>query len=98
MARAELKGLLARKLRLSLTAFAIALGVTLMAGTYIFTDTINAAFNTIFERTEAGTDVEVHVFEDAGHAFLADYRDTYREAAAFRLWPMMLDFLQRRVG
>ncbi len=54
--RAELKGLLARKLRLALTAFAIALGVTLMAGTYIFTDTINSAFDTIFQKTEQGTD------------------------------------------
>jgi putative ABC transport system permease protein len=57
--RAELRGLLSRKLRLGLTAFAIALGVTLMAGTYIFTDTINSAFETIFQRAQRGTDVSL---------------------------------------
>ena len=40
--RVALEGLVARKLRTALTAFAIAIGVTLIAGTYIFTDTINA--------------------------------------------------------
>jgi len=59
MFRVELKGLLARKLRLGLTAFAIALGVTLMAGTYIFTDTISASFDSIFSESSKGTDVTV---------------------------------------
>ena len=40
------RGLLARKLRLALTALAVALGVTLIAGTYIFTDTITKSFDT----------------------------------------------------
>src|SRR3954453_21364300 len=51
------RGLLARKLRLALTALAVALGVTLIAGTYIFTDTINRSFDTIFSQTNKGTDV-----------------------------------------
>jgi putative ABC transport system permease protein len=55
--RVELKGLFARKMRLALTAFAIALGVTLMAGTYIFTDTINASFDKIFQEGSKGTAV-----------------------------------------
>ena len=59
MLRAELKGLVARKLRLLLTAFAVAIGVTLMAGTYIFTDTINASFDSIFQQSSKGTDVAV---------------------------------------
>ena len=41
MRKVALRGLFARKLRLVLTALAVALGVTLIAGTYVFTDTIN---------------------------------------------------------
>ncbi|MCL8206985.1 MAG: dienelactone hydrolase family protein [Actinomycetia bacterium] len=40
----------------------------------------------------------VEIFPDAGHAFFADYRDTYREAAAFALWPKVLDFFRRHLG
>ena len=39
-----LRGFLQRKLRVLLTGIAIALGVALMAGTYILTDTINHSF------------------------------------------------------
>lgn len=57
MSKVALRGLLARKLRLALTALAVALGVTLIAGTYIFTDTITRSFDTIFTQTNKGTDV-----------------------------------------
>ena len=43
-----LKGLLGRKLRAVLTALAIVLGVAMISGTYVLTDTIKAAFNTVF--------------------------------------------------
>ncbi len=43
-----LRGFVARKLRVLLTAIAIALGVALMAGTYILTDTIDHAFGEVF--------------------------------------------------
>jgi putative ABC transport system permease protein len=59
MTRVVLRGLLARRLRLALTAFAVALGVTLVAGTYVFTDTINASFDTIFTKAYDKTDVVV---------------------------------------
>lgn len=39
------------------------------------------------------SELEVLIFPDAGHAFFADYRPTYVEAAAHALWPRMLDFL-----
>jgi carboxymethylenebutenolidase len=42
----------------------------------------------------AGMRMTVRVFGDAGHAFFADYRPNYREAAAFALWPVMVEFLQ----
>ena len=32
------------------------------------------------------------VFQNAGHAFFADYRPNYREAAALALWPKMVSF------
>src|SRR3954451_23837106 len=57
MRKIALRGLFARKLRLALTALAVALGVTLIAGTYVFTDTINGSFDKIFQQTNKGTDV-----------------------------------------
>ncbi len=47
MFRAALKSLLARKLRLLMSAFAIVLGVAFVAGSFIFTDTLNKSFNEI---------------------------------------------------
>ncbi|HTU77991.1 MAG TPA: ABC transporter permease [Solirubrobacteraceae bacterium] len=43
-----LRGFAQRKVRVLLTGIAIALGVALMAGTYILTDTINHAFAEVF--------------------------------------------------
>jgi putative ABC transport system permease protein len=43
-----LKGLLGRKLRSVLTGLAIVLGVAMISGTYILTDTINRAFTNVF--------------------------------------------------
>jgi putative ABC transport system permease protein len=54
-----LRGLFARKLRTALTAFAVVIGVAFVAGTFIFTDTINASFTDIFERVSKGVDVDV---------------------------------------
>ena len=54
MRKVALRGLFARKLRLVLTALAVALGVTLIAGTYVFTDTINRSFDQIFTAVEQG--------------------------------------------
>jgi putative ABC transport system permease protein len=54
-----LRGLLQRKLRVLLTAIAIALGVALMAGTYILTDTINHSFAGIFQTASRGHDVVI---------------------------------------
>jgi putative ABC transport system permease protein len=54
-----LRGFAQRKLRVILTAIAIALGVALMAGTYILTDTINNSFAGIFQTANKGHDVVV---------------------------------------
>jgi putative ABC transport system permease protein len=57
--RVALKGLGGRKLRAALTAFAIILGVAMMSGTFVLTDTIDKAFSQIFDESYAGTDVVV---------------------------------------
>jgi putative ABC transport system permease protein len=59
MTSVALKGLAARKLRALSTILAVLLGVALVAGTYILTDTINRSFDDIFETALAGTDVVV---------------------------------------
>ena len=47
MRRITLRGLLARKLRLALTALAIVLGVTFVTGTLVLGDTLNRTFNNL---------------------------------------------------
>jgi putative ABC transport system permease protein len=54
-----LKGLLGRKLRAALTAVAIVLGVAMVSGTYVLTDTIKAAFNTVFTQVYKNTDAVI---------------------------------------
>ncbi|HUN79766.1 MAG TPA: FtsX-like permease family protein [Solirubrobacteraceae bacterium] len=54
-----LKGLARRKLRASLTAIAIVLGVAMISGTYILTDTIKSAFGTVFTEVYKHTDVVI---------------------------------------
>jgi putative ABC transport system permease protein len=66
MTRLVLRGFLQRKLRVVLTAIAIALGVALMAGTYILTDTINQSFAGIFKTAAKGDSVVVSPTETLG--------------------------------
>jgi putative ABC transport system permease protein len=54
-----LRGLAGRKLRSALTAIAIVLGVAMVSGTYVLTDTIDKAFNQIFQDSYANTDAVV---------------------------------------
>ena len=59
MIRAAVKGVFANKLRLTLTAFAIVIGVGFVAASYVFTDTINAQFNSLLTDINSGVDVIV---------------------------------------
>jgi putative ABC transport system permease protein len=61
-----LRGFMQRKLRVLLTGIAIALGVALMAGTYILTDTINHAFAEVFGSAYANKAVVVTEKETLG--------------------------------
>ncbi len=59
MIRFALKGILGRKLRTTLTAVAIVLGVAMVSGTYVLTDSIDKAFDTIFTDIYRGTDATI---------------------------------------
>jgi putative ABC transport system permease protein len=60
------RGFLQRKLRVLLTGVAIGLGVALMAGTYVLTDTINHSFAAIFQTASKGHDVVVSPTQTLG--------------------------------
>ena len=45
----------------------------------------------------AGKDVSVKVYRGAGHAFLADYRPSWREVPAFELWADATQFFARHL-
>ncbi len=59
MIRVAVKGLMRRKLRAALTAVAIVLGVAMVSGTYILTDTIEAAFSTVFTQAYKHSDAVI---------------------------------------
>ena len=59
MIHVALRGMMRRKLRTALTAIAIVLGVALITGTYVLTDSIKGAFGGIFTSVYRGTDATV---------------------------------------
>jgi putative ABC transport system permease protein len=59
MTSLTLRGLFARKARAVLTGLAVLLGVAMISGTYVFTDTINSTFEKVFETANEGVDVVV---------------------------------------
>jgi len=59
MTSLTLRGLAARKLRAVLTGLAVLLGVAMISGTYVFTDTINSTFDQVFETANEGVDVVI---------------------------------------
>jgi putative ABC transport system permease protein len=59
MTKVALRALWGRKLRTLLTGFAIVLGVATITGTYVLTDSISSAFDSIFTTIYRGTDAVV---------------------------------------
>ena len=59
MTRVALAGLFGRKLRTALTAIAIVLGVAMVSGTFVLTDSIDKAFGSIFTDIRKGSDIVV---------------------------------------
>ena len=66
--RQALRNLLASKLRLFLTSLAIVLGVGFVVGSFVLGDTINKAFDGVFETANAGVAVEVRGTETVSEA------------------------------
>jgi putative ABC transport system permease protein len=59
MLRVTLRSLLARKLRLALSALAVVLGVSFVSGTLVLTDTLGRVFDRLFTTVNAGTALSV---------------------------------------
>jgi putative ABC transport system permease protein len=59
MTAVALKGLLGRQLRSVLTGLAVVLGVAMISGTYILTDTIDRAFSNVFNVSYRHTDAVI---------------------------------------
>lgn len=59
MFRATLKSLLSRKLRLTLSAFAVVLGVMFVAGSLVMTSSMKKSFDALFQGINSSIDVQV---------------------------------------
>src|ERR1700712_2749666 len=59
MIKVALKGLLGRKLRAFLTAFAIVLGVAMISGAFVLTDTLGKSFDNIYSDSYKAADAVV---------------------------------------
>jgi putative ABC transport system permease protein len=68
MIRATVKGLMGRKLRTALTAFAIVLGVAMVTGAYVVTDTMLGAAKKLENASYSGADASI----SAKRAFTTD--------------------------
>jgi putative ABC transport system permease protein len=77
MKRVALKGLLGRKLRATLTAFAIVLGVAMISGSFVLTDTLGKSLEGIYSESYEESDAVISSEE------ATDTRDNTAEAPAF---------------
>jgi putative ABC transport system permease protein len=77
MIRVALRGLLGRKLRATLTAFAIVLGVAMISSSFVLTDTLGKTFNHIYGDSYKASDAVISSEEATNTG------DTSREAPAF---------------
>ncbi len=78
MTTVALRGLFGRKLRTVLTAFAIVLGVAMVSGGFLLTDSMSKAFDRIFASSYANTDAVVSgrslTAGEAGKPYVASTR------------------------
>jgi putative ABC transport system permease protein len=72
-----LKGLLGRKFRAALTAFAIVLGVAMISGAFVLTDTLGKSLDHTYKQSYAASDAVISSEE------AVDTGNTTREAPAF---------------
>jgi putative ABC transport system permease protein len=77
--RTTLKGLIAYKLRLALTAIAVVLGVSFVVGTFVLTDTITGFFEQTFSDANKGIDISISASDVGGSMQDGDgFQDTER--------------------
>jgi putative ABC transport system permease protein len=57
--KVTIRGLLAHKVRLLLSAVAVVLGISFMSGTYVLTDSTKRGFDRLFDAIYAGIDLQV---------------------------------------
>jgi putative ABC transport system permease protein len=91
--RATLKGLLAYKLRLALTAIAVVLGVSFVVGTYVLSDTITGFFDKTFAEANQGIDIAISAGGSGGS--IQDAGDTMNTE---RIPASVLDAVQHVEG
>jgi putative ABC transport system permease protein len=77
MIAVALKGLLGRKFRAGLTAFAIVLGVAMISGAFVLTDTLGKSLDHIYNQSYAASDAVISSEEAVNTG------DTTAEAPAF---------------
>jgi putative ABC transport system permease protein len=77
MIAVALKGLLGRKFRAGLTAFAIVLGVAMISGAFVLTDTLGKSLDHIYNQSYAASDAVISSEEAVNTG------NTTREAPAF---------------
>lgn len=87
MFRLAIASLMAQKLRLILTSFAIVIGVAFVSGSFVLTDTITARFDALIEDISAGTDVYVRSVppefgNEFGQVFLSMPEETLDDVKA----------------
>lgn len=84
MWKVTIRGLLAHKLRLLLSALAVVLGIAFMSGTYVLTDSTQRGFDRLFESINAGIDFQVRTAspfgEGSGGPGIGDQRTPVEES------------------
>ncbi len=84
MRQVTLRGLLAHKMRLALTALAIVLGVTFISGTFVLTDTLNNTFSSLFTSVYSKIDFQVRGVAQFGERRGGDQEPAARVPPAAR--------------
>ena len=69
--------MLARKRRLVLTAFSVVIGIAFLAGTFVFTDTIQRTFDNLFADVNKNTDAFVRSAEEFDLGFGQSTREPH---------------------
>src|SRR3954451_2346266 len=85
MLRVILSGLKAHRARLARTAIAVVMGVAFVAGTYVFTDTLQRMVDGIVDQSTQGVDVYVRSSADFVNLGMANDRQPVNETVVDRV-------------